>query len=67
MVTLSVPAIHCGHCKASVEAALKPIDGTRYVRVDMDTRQVTIGGSPRVEDLIGALGKIGFPAEIVTA
>lgn len=67
MVTLSIPAMHCGKCKSSIEQALKPIEGTRYVTVDLDTRRAVVGGSPRVEDMIAALDRIGFPAEVLPA
>lgn len=61
MTVLSVPDMSCGHCKASVEAALKPI-ATR-VEVDLAARQVrTEGASP--EALIAALAAAGFPARV---
>lgn len=67
MVRLSVPKMHCAKCKASVEQALKPIEGTRYVTVDLDQKHVVVGGSPSVEDVISALDRIGFPASVVAA
>jgi copper chaperone CopZ len=65
MITLNVPKIHCDKCKASVEAALKPIDGTRYVRVDVAARKVEVGGSVAPDTLVAALSRIGFEAEVV--
>lgn len=41
-VTLSVPEIHCGHCKSSIEGAVAPLDGVRDVAVDVDERTVTV-------------------------
>ena len=40
MSLLSVPDMSCGHCKASVEAALAPLPGVQAVVVDVVTRQV---------------------------
>jgi copper chaperone len=40
--TISVPEIHCDHCRASIEGALAPMDGVERARVDIDARLVTI-------------------------
>ena len=62
MTTLVVPDMSCGHCKASVEAALAPL--ATHVSVDLATRQVTVeGGDPARQ--ISALAAIGFPAQIL--
>lgn len=61
---LSVPDMSCGHCKASVEAALQGVAGAAPVVVDLTTRQVAIAGSAAAA--IQALAAIGFPASEVT-
>jgi copper chaperone len=49
--TISVPGIHCDHCKSSIEGALGALDGVelaevsvpdRTVRVDFDESQVDL-------------------------
>jgi copper chaperone len=40
--TLSVPEIHCGHCKQALEGAVGPLDGVRTVQVDVDARSVRV-------------------------
>ncbi len=40
--TIHVPEIHCGHCKASIEGALQPLDGVASATVDVDARLVTV-------------------------
>jgi copper chaperone len=41
-MTISVPEIHCDHCKHSIEGALAPLPGVRAARVDIDARTVTV-------------------------
>ena len=66
MTLLSVPDMSCGHCKASVEAALAALPATAPVAVDLTQRQVSVGGSAPAEALMQALAEIGFPAQVVT-
>ena len=60
MTLLSVPDMSCGHCKASVEAALSPLPGMAPVAVDLAKRQVTVAGP--ADQALKALEAIGFPA-----
>ena len=39
---ISVPEIHCEHCKHSIEGALTVLPGVRAARVDVDARDVTV-------------------------
>lgn len=40
--TISVPEIHCDHCKQSIEGALQPLPGVHEAHVDVPERQVTV-------------------------
>jgi copper chaperone len=40
--TISVPEIHCDHCKVSIEGALEPIAGVQRATVDIPARAVTV-------------------------
>lgn len=64
MTLLSVPDMSCGHCKASVEAALATIAGMAPVSVDLTTRHITVAGNAAAA--LAALDAIGFPATVVT-
>ena len=66
MTLLSVPDMSCGHCKASVEAALAALPAPAPVAVDLTSRQVAVGGAAAPEALVKALAEIGFPAQVVT-
>jgi copper chaperone len=61
MITLSVPDMSCGHCKASVEAALQPV--AARVEVDLPARLVRVEAVD-AERLVAALAEIGFPASV---
>lgn len=63
MTQLSVPDMSCGHCKASVEAALAPL--THSVTVDLTQRRVTVEGGADAQTLLRALSDIGFPAQVI--
>lgn len=67
MTRLSVPDMTCGHCKASVEAALSHIPGAAPVTVNLGAKEVEVAGPASAETLIRALDEIGFPACVVTA
>ncbi|QYZ71172.1 heavy-metal-associated domain-containing protein [Neotabrizicola shimadae] len=67
MTVLSVPDMTCGHCKASVEAALSGLPGVAKVTVDLAAHRVEVGGAAAPEAMLRALDEVGFPAEVVTA
>ncbi len=67
MITLSIPDMSCGHCKASVESALTPLAGVKSITVDLTSRQVQINGTPQTDALLASLDEIGFPATLISA
>lgn len=64
MVTLNIPDMSCGHCKASVEAAIATLDPAAKVSVDLPGRKADVQSSAAAEALIAALARVGFPATI---
>jgi len=40
--TLTVPEIHCGHCKTSIEGAVREIAGVSRAEVDIDATTVAV-------------------------
>jgi copper chaperone len=41
-IKLSVPDIHCGHCKMAIEGAVSAVPGVRRVEVDVDAHTVDL-------------------------
>jgi copper chaperone len=61
--TISVPEIHCDHCKTSIEGALTSIAGVQGATVDIPARTVTVtydDASVDRGDLIKAIEQQGY-------
>lgn len=63
--TLSVPEIHCDHCKHSIEGALRPLDGVEDAEVDIGARTVRVRfDEPATVDVLkGAIEDQGYEVE----
>ena len=59
---LSVPDMSCGHCKATVEKALRAVDGVERASVDLEAKTVAVEHSDSVsEDVLrGAVTEAGY-------
>ena len=61
--TISVPEIHCDHCKMSIEGALASIGGVEGATVDIPARTVTVSydeASVGRGELIEAIEQQGY-------
>jgi len=60
--TLSVPEIHCGHCKMSIEAAVGALDGVDTAAVDVAARTVTASyNAPAdISQIVAAIEEQGY-------
>jgi copper chaperone len=61
--TISVPEIHCDHCKASIEGALGSIAGVEGATVNIAARTVTVtydDASVHHGDLVEAIEQQGY-------
>jgi copper chaperone len=62
MIELKVDGMTCGGCVNSVTRAVKALDGSASVRVDLATKRVSIDGKVSEQDAIRALDDAGFEA-----
>jgi copper chaperone len=61
--TISVPEIHCDHCKSSIEGALTPLEGVAEAVVNIDAATVTVRFDDRVvgrDEVIKAIEAQGY-------
>jgi copper chaperone len=60
--TLSVPEIHCDHCKMSIEGAVAALDGVASAEVSVENRTVSVGfdAPASIESIIGAIEDQGY-------
>ncbi len=61
-----VPAIHCGHCKQSIESTLKAVDGIEQVDVDVPARRVRVTGEVGEDRVRRELDDIGYEVAAVS-
>jgi copper chaperone len=45
---VSVPGVHCDHCRTSIEGAVSKAEGVQHVEVDLATKQVTVAHDAEV-------------------
>lgn len=61
ILTLSVPAMTCGHCEASVKGEVSKVPGVAAVDVDLATKLVTVTGTGLDRDAVeAAIDEAGF-------
>lgn len=61
-IELKVEGMSCGHCKASVEKALKGVSGVEKVEVYLQEGKALVEGSAPVDKLIEAIQEEGYSA-----
>lgn len=61
-ITLSIPDMNCGHCKANVEKAIASVDPDAFVAIDLSTRTAEIESSRPLADIQTALAAKGYPS-----
>ncbi|RIH81873.1 Copper chaperone CopZ [Calidithermus terrae] len=61
---LKVEGMSCGHCKMSVEKALRSVPGVEAVEVFLAEGRAVVKGEAPVENLIEAVQEEGYRAQV---
>ena len=60
-MTLSVPAMTCGHCEAAVKQEVGKVAGVESVDVNLETKDVVITGTGLDRNtIVAAIDEAGF-------
>lgn len=62
MLTLSIPAISCGHCARAITDTVHQLDPAAVVQVDVAARTAVIDSSADSATLRDRLAAEGYPA-----
>lgn len=60
---ITVPEIHCDHCKTSIEGAVGEIDGVTRAEVDVEARTVHVefdDGAVEMSAIVGVIEDQGY-------
>jgi copper chaperone len=60
MLKLKVPEMSCGHCASAIEKAVKSIDPTATVAVDLGTSTVAVESSADENEVSDAIRAAGY-------
>lgn len=60
--TISVPEIHCDHCKSSIEGAVTAIEGVSTVTVDIPAATVAVSfdDPAKLDHIVAAIEGQGY-------
>lgn len=67
MIELNVKDMACGHCIETVTRAVKSLDPSASVEVDLTNKRVRVEGRAVADALIRVLNEAGYPAALAGA
>lgn len=65
MLKLYIPAMTCSHCAQKVENAIKSVDVSSALEIDVPARTASIKSATGEAGLLVALSSAGYPAQKV--
>ncbi len=65
MFQLKIEDMSCGHCASLITRAVKSVDSSARIDIDLGTRQVQVESQYELGDITDALAEAGYPAKPV--
>ena len=62
MTPFNIPDMSCGHCKATVEKAIKALDPEAHINFDMGARRIALDTTMASAKVQAALAEVGYSA-----
>lgn len=59
----NIPAMSCGHCAGVITQAVKALDPSAQVKVDLASKKVAVESSQDRQIVAKALAEAGYPAQ----
>lgn len=60
MTVFDIPDMTCGHCKSTVENAIRSVDGQAKVRIDLATKTADVETDASAEEIAAAISAAGY-------
>lgn len=64
MYTFDVTDMTCGHCAQTIEKAVKSVDGTAAVTIDLTAHAMWIASTEPAERFAGAIKDAGYTPQL---
>jgi copper chaperone len=67
MIEVTVPGMSCGPCARAVTGAVQGVDPSAEVKIDLNTKRVSINSSADPQSLATAIENAGYKVEAEAA
>ena len=67
MLRLNVPDMTCSHCVRAVTSAVKEVEPTAEVQIDLEARRVRVQGAANAQQVESAIREAGYTPEAVAS
>ncbi|MCF4098971.1 heavy-metal-associated domain-containing protein [Maritalea mediterranea] len=66
MTKFNVPDMTCGHCEAAVLKAIKDVDSSADIKVDLSEHKIDVTSKADNDDILAALNAAGYPSSLAS-
>ncbi len=63
-MTINIKGMHCSHCAANVERAIRSVEGVEDVSVSLSEGTARVSGHASQDDILQSIQSLGYTAEI---